>query len=89
MSWLETGAVNAAAGKIVWKLTTSFREPLAGSMSLPTAGRSVRPVTTAYTGARFPTAGKYAKGFPRTRGDRPHHQRGQYEMLWVPPHARG
>ena len=27
--------------------------------------------------------------FPRTRGDRPHHQRGQYEMLWVPPHARG
>ena len=44
---------------------------LAGSMSLPTAGRSVRRVTIAYTGARFPTAGKYAKGFPRTRGDRP------------------
>ena len=44
---------------------------LADWMYRAIAERSVRPVTIAYTGARFPTAGKYAKGFPRTRGDRP------------------
>ena len=35
------------------------------------------------------TAGKYAKGFPRTRGDRPRDSNHVGNVLVVPPHARG